>query len=107
MLKKFLTTIYLLALTTTPVQALPIWAELIARSQCEYMAMGVDWETAIAQALRDNFYWFDEVRASPIAATTLVYAAREACPAVYQKSFDEHQRQQETQPVSRDGMSNL
>lgn len=97
MLKKILFTGYLLATTALPVQALPIWAELIARSQCEYMAMGVDLETAVAQSLRDNMHWFDEVQASPIASKTIAYASYELCPSLFQKASEEYLRKLETE----------
>jgi hypothetical protein len=101
MLKKILFTGYLLATTALPVQALPIWAELIARSQCEYMAMGVDWETAIEQSLRDNAHWADEfMHNRPLAAKAIVHAAYQICPAVYGQAYQDYERQQETKPAN-------
>lgn len=101
MLKKILTTAYLLTLTATPTQAFPVWAEAIARSQCEYMAMGIDWETSVEQSLRDNDHWIDEVlRNKQLASKVIVRVAYEMCPSVYQKVFLEYENKQ-TQPVYR------
>ena len=100
MLKKFLTAAYLLALTATPVHALPFWATAIARSQCEYIAMGVDWETATDQALRDNEIWADEfLRNQQLSAKAIVTAAYEICPVIFRQAFDEYERKQQ-QPVA-------
>jgi hypothetical protein len=98
MLKKFLTTAYLLALTAMPVQALPIWAMLIARSQCEYLAMGVDWESAFDQSLRDNEVWADYFLNNKTASKAIVSAAYQTCPNLYQEAFLEYERQK-SQPV--------
>lgn len=98
MLKKFLLTTYLLTLTAMPVQALPIWAMAIARSQCEYLAIGADWESAVDQSLRDNRHWASEFTNNKMAAKAIVYAAHELCPNLYQSAFQEYERQK-AQPV--------
>ena len=72
---------------------MPVWARLIARSQCEYLAIGVDWETAVAQSLHDNSHWADEFTTSPIAAKAIVHAAHQICPGIYQRAFQEYERQ--------------
>jgi hypothetical protein len=88
MLKKFLLTTYLLALTSTPTQAYPIWATAIAKSQCEYFAMGFDLETAIEYSLRDNLHWSEEFLNSKVAARVIVYAVHEMCPNLQQKAIE-------------------
>ena len=107
MLKKFLLTTYLLTLTTTPVQALPIWAMAIARSQCEYLAMGIDWETAVDQSLRDNAVWSDEFLNNKTASKAIVYAAHELCPNLYQSAFQEYERQKVFPTTNRDALHDL
>jgi len=98
MLKKILTTIYLLTLTTTPVQSAPYWsapywAVEIASSQCRYLAMGLDWETAIDQSLRDNRFWIEEMTIhSETSARAIVFAAHQICPNLYRRSFQEHKK---------------
>lgn len=93
MLKKILTTVYLLTLTTTPVQSAPYWAVEIASSQCRYLAMGLDWETAIDQSLRDNHYWIEEMAIhSETSARAIVFAAHRICPNLYRRSFQEHKK---------------
>ena len=60
----------------TPSQALPLWAESIARSECEYYAMGVGFPEALQQALRDNSHWSDEIQqAGPDIAAMSTMAA--------------------------------
>ena len=100
MLKKFLTTIYLLALSSTPTHAYPVWATAIARSQCEYMAMGIGWKTSVDQSLRDNAHWMDEVLNNrQLAAKVIVRAAYDMCPNIYQAVFQEYENQQPTKPA--------
>jgi len=99
MLKKILTTIYLLALTSTPTHAYPVWAELIAKSQCEYFAMGFDLETAIEYSLRDNLHWGDEFLNNKVAAKVIIYAVHEMCPNLQRKAIEGDR--QKTKPAYR------
>jgi len=57
MFKKFFFTGYLLTLMTSPVQALPVWAIAIANSYCKYLSIGIAYEPAYRQAIRDNRHW--------------------------------------------------
>lgn len=101
MLKNFLTAAYLLTLTATPVHALPYWATAIAKSHCEYMSMGIEWDKALEQSLHDNSVWDAEfTRDTDLSAAILTRAAFQLCPAVYRQSFDEYQRR-ESYPASR------
>jgi hypothetical protein len=101
--KKFLLTTYLLALSSTPTHAYPVWAELIANSRCEYLAMGFDFEVALRQALRDNSHWLDSMPETEVAAKVIQYATYSACPELAKKSIDEwlQKTAKPTQPVYR------
>ena len=70
----------------TPSQALPLWAESIARSQCEYYAMGVGFPEAFKQALRDNNHWSDEIQQAghKIAAKAIMAATYDRCQKLQQ-----------------------
>ena len=93
MLKKLLLTTCLLTLTPLPTQAYPIWAKAVARSQCEYLAMGAEWEESIEQALWDNAHWSDEmVRNKKLAGRAIAHAAYETCPKLYMEAFEQHER---------------
>lgn len=94
MIKKILFTSYLLAITATPVHALPYWAKAIARSHCEYMALGIDWDKALEQSLYDNSVWDAEfTRDTELSAAILTRAAVQLCPNIYHQSFEQYERQ--------------
>lgn len=99
MLKKILTTAYLLTLTTTPTQALPIWAEAIARDHCEYLDLGAEWDDSIEQALRDNRHWIEEMNANPMASKATFAAIVNRCGELDLQMFREYKARQETQPA--------
>ena len=73
----------------TPSQALPLWAESIARSECEYYAMGVGFPEALQQALRDNSHWSDEIQqaGSKIAAKAIMVATFDRCSELQQDAY--------------------
>ena len=84
-----LTATCLLSLSTTQVaQALPVWAEEIAKSQCEYLAMGFDLKDSTEQALWDNSHWSEEFGRNPkMSATAIAYAGRRLCPALLDRAL--------------------
>ena len=98
MLKNFLIVAHLLAITATPVNAAPFWAEAIAIRHCQYLITGADWETAIEQSLRD--YW-EIVQQIPeeTLSKTIVYAIEDACPSLNNAAYQRHK--QETLPAFR------
>ena len=73
----------------TPSQALPLWAESVARSECEYYAMGVGFPEALRQALRDNSHWSDEIQqaGSSIAAKAIMAATYDRCRELRQDAY--------------------
>ena len=73
----------------TPSQALPLWAESIARSECEYYAMGIGFPEALKQALRDNSHWSDEIKkaGSDIAAKAIMVATFDRCRELQQDAY--------------------
>ena len=78
----------------TPSQALPLWAESVARSECEYYAMGVGFPEALRQALRDNSHWNDEIKeaGSDIAAKATFTATYNHCPELRQDAYKAYKR---------------
>jgi hypothetical protein len=78
----------------TPSQALPLWAESIARSECEYYAMGVGFPEALQQALRDNRHWSDEIKeaGSGIAAKAIMVATFDRCQKLQQDAYKASKR---------------
>jgi hypothetical protein len=92
MLKKFLTTVYLLALTATPVNAAPFWAEAIAIRHCQYLITGADWETAIEQSLRDYWAIVEQVPQDTLSKT-IVYAVEDACPSLNNAAYQRYKQQ--------------
>ena len=87
-MKKLILTATLFTLSITQVQALPIWAEEIAKSQCEYLAMGFDLKDSTEQALWDNSDWSEEFTRNPkMAATAIAYAGRMLCPALFDRAL--------------------
>lgn len=94
MLKKFLTTLALLTFSTATAQAFPSWAVEVASNQCRYMAMGLPWDEASRQALRDAHYWAQEIgRNHEVSAALIVNAAYEICPNLYTRSYQEYKKQ--------------
>lgn len=93
MLKKFLTTAYLLTLTATPVNATPLWAKAIAVRHCEYLAAGYGWEQSMQQSLLD--YWRfvpDPDTNSATNAQTITEAVYEVCPNLNTAAYQEHEQ---------------
>ena len=78
----------------TPSQALPLWAESIARSECEYYAMGVGFPEALQQALRDNSHWSDEIKeaGSDVAARATLTATYKHCLELRQDAYNAYKR---------------
>lgn len=58
-----------------PAQAIPLWAELVAESHCQYLAMGIDWDRAIRQAFLDRMHWREEIAAAGNLTGKIVAAA--------------------------------
>ena len=79
-----------------PSQALPLWAESVARSECEYYAMGVGFPEALQQALRDNSHWSDEIKeaGSDVAARATLTATYNHCLELRQDAYDAYKRNQ-------------
>ena len=75
---------------TTPAQALPLWAESVARSECEYYAMGVGFPEALQQALRDNSHWNDEIQQAgyKISAKAIFVATYNRCRELQQEAYN-------------------
>ena len=73
----------------TPSQALPLWAESVAQSECEYYAMGVGFPEALRQALRDNSHWSDEIQQAghKIAAKAIMAATYDRCRELRQDAY--------------------
>ena len=78
----------------TPSQALPLWAESVARSECEYYAMGVGFPEALQQALRDNSHWSDEIKeaGSDIAARATLTATYKHCLELRQDAYKAYKK---------------
>jgi hypothetical protein len=74
----------------TPAQALPIWAKAVARSECEYYAMGVGFPEALQQALRDNSHWNDEMQQAgyKISAKAIFVATYNRCGKLQQDAYN-------------------
>jgi hypothetical protein len=98
MLKNFLIVAHLLAITATPVNAAPLWAEAIAIRHCQYLVTGADWETAIEQSLRDYWEIVQQVPQETLSKT-IVYAVEAACPSLNNAAYQRHK--QETLPAFR------
>lgn len=70
------------------VNAMPVWATSIARSHCEYLAMGAKWDDAIRQSLRDNLHWLSEFNAAgDLGTKAVVYSINNTCPTLNDKAF--------------------
>jgi hypothetical protein len=71
-----------------PVHAMPIWATSIARSHCEYLAMGAGWNEAIRQAMRDNSHWLSDLNsAGDLGSKAIAHSINNICPALNTKAF--------------------
>jgi hypothetical protein len=92
MLKKFLFTCYLLAITATPVNAAPFWAEAIAIRHCQYLVTGADWDTAIEQSLRDYWEIVQQVPQETLSKT-IIYAVEDACPSLNSAAYQRYKQQ--------------
>ena len=67
---------------------MPIWATSIARSHCEYLAMGAGWDEAIRQALRDNSHWLSDFNsAGDLGPKVVSYSINNICPALNTRAF--------------------
>lgn len=89
MLKKFLTTLALLTLSTSTAQALPAWAYFLAISQCDYMELGLNWVDSATYALRDNRAWFSDFPEDKTLFTQIwLRAGLKECPVLYKKSLE-------------------
>lgn len=81
-------------LFTLPVNALPIWAEAVAQSHCEYLAIGADWDSALRQAFRDKSHWLDDIaRAGDLGARAIGVAIVMRCKSLNDKAFAKKQSQ--------------
>ena len=70
------------------VQALPVYATLIARDHCEYLSYGWGWNDAISQALSDNSHWFDDIELDGDRAhDSIVIAINKECRALNRAAF--------------------
>ena len=98
MLKNFLISTYLLAITATPVHAAPIWAEAIAVRHCQYLVAGADWETAIEQSLRDYWHLAQFVPEETLSKT-IVESVEDACPGLNSAAYDAYKAK--TKPAFR------
>ncbi len=68
------------ALSATPAHALPIWAEAVAQSYCEYLVLGAESKQAISQAYKDNLLWKQEIlEAGDLGSKAIVGAIRLRC----------------------------
>ena len=82
---KLFTALAALTLAATPAQALPVWAEDIAQSHCEYLAMGANWGQAMEQGVADNMLWQTEIlvaRRNGVFAKAVLTAMQNTCPAL-------------------------
>jgi len=106
MKKLILTATYFLTLSTAQVaQALPIWAEAIAQSQCEYLAMGFGFLESTEQALRDNSHWYEQFTYNKeISAKAIALAGRRLCPALIDRALTAPKSPQ-TQPQFKNQQS--
>ena len=106
MKKLLLTATCLLSLSTAQVaQALPIWAEAIAQSQCEYLAMGFGFLESTEQALRDNSHWYEQFTYNKeISAKAIALAGRRLCPALIDRALTAPKAPQ-TQPQFKNQQS--
>ena len=88
-----LLTTCLLTLSTAPTQAYPVWAKAVAQSQCEYLAMGAEWEESLEKALWDNIHWIEEMsRNEEQAGHAIAYAAYKTCPDIFMQAFRRHEQ---------------
>lgn len=74
--------------SSRPVQALPAWAELVAQSHCEYLAMGANWNDALSQALRDKKHWLEEIiAAGDLGPKAIAVAITKRCGSLNNPAF--------------------
>lgn len=71
-----------------PTRAIPLWAELVAESHCEYLAMGIDWDRALRQAFLDRMHWRAEMTAAgDIAGKIVAVAITRRCNTLNYSAF--------------------
>ena len=88
MVRNFVAPFLLLASFTVPVQALPTYATLIARSHCQYLAYGTSWDDAMSQSFRDYDHWMDEItRDGNMAYRAIQIAIDEECPTLNDRAW--------------------
>lgn len=89
-------TIALTGFAAPEAKALPIWAELVAQSNCEYLAMGATTSEAMRQAILDNNLWAKEMNAAGRLAGKAIGAATvRLCLGLVEKAYE----QQSAQPA--------
>lgn len=89
-MKRTLAAILLLSTVSfaRPAQAIPVWAELVASSHCEYLAMGIDWDRAMRQAFLDHMQWRAEMTvAGDLTGKIVAVAIIRRCNALNQRAF--------------------
>jgi len=89
------------AAPSQPAQALPVWANLIAQSHCEYLSMGFTWDEAIDQALRDRSHWRSEMSAAGSNAGAILNAAvNQHCFGINNAAFSKRQAARKLTPAA-------
>jgi len=84
-----------LLFTSPQALALPVWAELVAESHCEYLAMGANWDDALSQALLDKRHWLQEiVAAGNLGSKAIALAITKRCHSLNQSAFSRRQSKQ-------------
>jgi hypothetical protein len=71
----------------------PVWADMIARSHCEYLAMGINWKKSIEMALSDNSTWMSELTAAGNHASTIIlYSITSRCNNLNTEAYNTHKQ---------------
>ena len=95
---KFFTTFAASAITLSgfaapEAKALPLWAELTAKSHCEYLAIGATWKQASSQAFQDNMQlWKTEMeiaRNNGLLGRTLSAAIGLRCDSLDKNAYNQ------------------
>lgn len=89
-MKRTLAAILLLSTVSfaRPTRAIPVWAELVAESHCQYLAMGIDWNRAMRQAFLDRMHWRPEmVAAGDLAGKIVAVAIIRRCNVLNYDAF--------------------
>jgi hypothetical protein len=70
----------------------PVWADSVARSHCEYLAMGIGWKESMDMAFSDNSHWASEISsAGKNSSRIILFSIFNRCLEMNNEAFKVYQ----------------